>query len=287
MTAISIANYNGSFTVTGDGGGASNGSGGTIQRTTSHAVNLSAIVGTVSLGYMNIADSGANGINAASINNLTINHCNISDAAGNVAVDDGVKLTNTTGTIAITASAITGSRHQGVTIDNLNTNLAGLTMTSTTVSGTVAGDGMLVQMRGTSVLTSGTIGGASAANGNTFSNNSATGLQVVALDTSNVNLTVKNNAANGNNAGMDLDLTQAATMTLGVESNYVQQSAERRAELLQWHVEYGRNDDRHRAQQQHRHGGRIQLRLLLRRRNSRGVERWYAWSVHDRRQHHS
>jgi hypothetical protein len=74
-------------------------------------------------------------------------------------------------------------------------------------------------MRGTSVLTSGTIGGAVAANGNTFSNNSSTGLQVVGSDTSNSTLTVKNNAATGNNAGMDLDLTQAANMTLTVESN--------------------------------------------------------------------
>jgi len=218
-SAISIANYNGSFTVTGDGGAASNGSGGTIQRTTSHAVSLSAIVGTVSLNYMNIADSGANGINSASISNVTINHCNISDAAGNTSVDDGVKLSNTSGTIAITASSITGSRHQGVTIDNLNTNLAGLTMTSTTINGTAGGDGMLLQMRGTSVLTSGTIGGASAASGNTFSNNTSTGLQVVGADTSNMNLTVKNNAANSNNAGMDIDLSQAASMTLDVESN--------------------------------------------------------------------
>ena len=220
LNAISLANYNGSFTVTGDGGAASNGSGGTIQRTTSHAVNLSAVSGAVSLNYMNITNSGANGINSASASNITVNHCNISDTAGNVAVDDGIKLVNTSGTIAITASAITGSRHQGVTIDNLNTNLAGLTMTSTTVSGTAGGDGMLMQMRGTSVLTSGTIGGAAAANGNTFSNNSSTGLQVVNSDTSNtLSLTVRNNTLSGNNVGMDFDLGQSASMNIVVQSN--------------------------------------------------------------------
>jgi large repetitive protein len=220
VNAISIANFNGSFTVTGDGGAASNGSGGTIQKTTGHAVSLNAIVGTVSLNYMNITNSGANGINAASISNVTINHANISDTAGNTATDDGVNLSNTSGTITITASAITGSRRRGVTVDNLNTNLAGLTMTSTTVSGTVGGSGMLVQLRGTSVLTSGTIGGAAAANGNTFSNNVSTGLQVAGADTSNIlSLTVKNNAATSNNAGMDFDLSQAASMSLDVESN--------------------------------------------------------------------
>jgi hypothetical protein len=220
VNAISLSNYNGGFTVTGDGGATSNGSGGTIQRTTSHAINLNAISGAgVSLNYMNISESGANGINAAGVNNVTVNHCNVSDTAGNTAVDDGIKLVNTTGSIAITKSAVTGSRHQGITIDNLNTNLAGLTMTATTVNGTAGGDGMLMQMRGTSVLTSGTIGGASAADGNTFSNNSSTGLQVIGSDTSNSTLTVKNNAATGNNAGMDIDLSQAGGMTLVAESN--------------------------------------------------------------------
>jgi hypothetical protein len=220
LSGISIANYNGSFTVTGDGGATSNGSGGTIQRTSSHAVSLSSIVGTVSLNYMNISNSGANGINAASISNIILNHCNVSDTAGNAALDDGVKLTNTSGTIAITASSITGSRHQGVTIDNLNMALAGLTMTGTTISGTAGGDGMLMQMRGTSTLTSATIGGTAVANGNTFSNNASTALQVENSDSSNtLSLTVRNNTVSGNNAGIDFNVSQSASMTLNVESN--------------------------------------------------------------------
>jgi Putative Ig domain len=220
-SAITLTNFGGAFTVLGDGGSASNGSGGTIQRTTSHAVSLTGITGAgVSLGYLNISNSGANGINATTVSNLTVNHCNISDTAGSTLVDDGVGIRNASGTVAITNSAITGSRHQGVTIDNLNTNMAGLTMTSTTVSGTVGGDGMLVEMRGTSVLTSGTVGGATAAAGCTFSNNTSTGLQVVGADTANfLSLTVQNNAASGNNAGMDFDLSQAASMNIFVASN--------------------------------------------------------------------
>jgi len=98
--------------------------------------------------------------------------------------------------------------------------MAGLTMSSTTVSGTVGGDGMLMQMRGTSTLTSGTIGGSTAAAGCTFSNNASTGLQVVGADTSNIaGLTVQNNTVSGNNAGMDLDLSQAASMNIVVQSN--------------------------------------------------------------------
>ncbi|HEX9459611.1 MAG TPA: hypothetical protein VGA84_10730, partial [Thermoanaerobaculia bacterium] len=219
--AITLTNYAGTFAVAGDGGATSNGSGGTIQRTTSHAVSLTGITGVgVSLNYLNITNSGANGINATAVSNVTVNHCNISDNAGNTLLDDGIGLRNVSGTAAITNSAITGSRHQGLTIDNLNTNMAGLTMTSTTISGTVGGDGMLMQMRGTSVLTSGTVGGSTAAAGCTFSNNTSTGLQVVASDSANIlGLTVQNNTANGNNAGMDFDLSQAASMTIIVQSN--------------------------------------------------------------------
>jgi len=220
-SAITLTNFAGAFTVTGDGGSTSNGSGGTIQRTTSHAISLTGTTGTgVSLGYMNITNSGANGINATALSNVTVNHCNISDTAGSTLVDDGIGLHNVSGTAAITNSAITGSRHQGITLDNLNTNMAGLTMTATTVSGTVGGDGMLMQMRGSSVLTSGTIGGSTAAAGCTFSNNSSTGLQVVGADTANIlGLTAQNNTVSGNNAGMDFDLSQAASMNIVVQSN--------------------------------------------------------------------
>src|SRR5207248_9304583 len=202
-------------TVSGDGGAASNGSGGTIRNTTGHAVLLTAIAGTgVSLNYMNISDSGLNGIRATTVHNLTINRCNVSDAAGNTSTDDGIGLTNVTGNVNITNDAIAGSRHQGLNLDNLNANVASLTMTGTTISGTAGGDGALVRMRGTSVLTSGTI------SGSTFSNNTSTGLQFIASDTSNVAaLTVQNNTASGNNAGMDLDLEQSASMTVNVLTN--------------------------------------------------------------------
>ncbi len=220
VNAISIISYAGGFTVTGDGGGSSNGSGGTIQRTTSHSVSLSGITGAgVSLGYMNITNSGANGINSSAVSSVTVNHCNISDTAGNVAVDDGIALLNS-GAIAVTNSVISGSRHRGITVDNLNTNLSALTMSATTVSGTVGGDGVLIQMRGTSVLTTGTIGGSSAAAACTFSNNSSTGLQVSGVDTANIlGLTVQNNTLTGNNVGMDFDLTQSASMSIVVQSN--------------------------------------------------------------------
>ncbi len=212
---VSLTNTTGSFTVTGDGGNSNNGSGGVVSNTTGAGILLNNAV-NVSLGYMNITNSGANGIRGTTVNGFTLNRSNISDNAGNVAVDDGLGLSNTRGTLTLTDNSIANSRHQGVTIDNFNTNLDGLTISNITVSGTAGGDGVLIQMRGNSVLTTGTIAN------NTFSNNSSTGLQVNNADTGNISsLTVQSNLVDHNNAGMDFDLSQSASMTVTVLSNVI------------------------------------------------------------------
>jgi hypothetical protein len=93
-------------------------------------------------------------------------------------------------------------------------------MTGCSVTGTPGGDGVLMQMRGTSVLTTGVIGGNTAALGNSITNNSATGLQATGADTANyASLTVQNNTVSGNNAGMDFSLAQSSSMTVVAQSN--------------------------------------------------------------------
>ena len=224
----------GSFTIAGDGGGANNGSGGTIQTTTGDGI-LMTNVGTVSLGYINVTNPGLTGIKviptgwtfspanssaSTGVVNFTLNRCNISDNAGAVASDDGLTLSNASGTVSITNDVFTNARHQGVTVDNFNRNMASFTMTGSTVTGTPGGDGILMQMRGTSVMTTGAIGGNTVALGNQITSNSATGLQVSNADTANIsNLLVQNNTVSGNNAGMDFDLAQSSSMTIVVQSN--------------------------------------------------------------------
>ena len=214
-SAISVVNYIGAFTVLGDGGATSNGSGGTIRNTTGHGVSFANVAGTgVSLSYVNISNSGLNGVNVASGNNVTLNHCSVSDAAGDGTTDDGVHLSNVTGTVSLTNDAITGAPHHGLSLDNLNVNLASLTMTATTVSGAGGGSGADLHLRGTSTLTAGTISGC------TFSSNFATGLRVLGSNTSSVGgLTVQNNTVRDNTIGMDLDLENAASMTVDVLTN--------------------------------------------------------------------
>jgi hypothetical protein len=209
----------GGLIIVGDGGAANNGSGGTIQATTSDGVSLTSTA-NVSLGYINVTNPGLDSIRGTSVNGLTLNRSNLTDNAGAVAADDGLGLSNTSGALVITNDVITNARHQGVTIDNNNVNLASLLMTGSTVTGTVGGDGVLMQMRGTSVLTTGTIGGATAPLANTFSNNSSTGVQVNDVDTGSATLTIQGNAFSGNNAGTDLDVSPtAASLTVSVLSN--------------------------------------------------------------------
>ena len=100
--------------------------------------------------------------------------------------------------------------------------MAALTLTGSTISNTAGGDGVLIQMRGTSVMTAGTIGGAGALT-NTISASSSTGLQVVSGDTANIsNLSVLNNTVANNNAGMDLDVgPTGGSMTVVVQNNTI------------------------------------------------------------------
>ena len=227
----------GGLTVTGDGGAVSNGSGGTIQATTGDAI-LMTNVAKISLGYMNITNPGLTGIkvipvgwtlspaNSSTSNgvtNFTLNRCNISDNAGSVAADDGLTLSNASGNVTLTNNSFNAARHQGVTVDNFSVNMASFAMTGNTVSNTPGGDGMLMQMRGTSVMTTGAIGGATAVLGNTFSSNSATGLQIANADTGNIqSMNIQNNTISSNNAGTDLDLGQSSSYNITVQNNNFQ-----------------------------------------------------------------
>jgi uncharacterized repeat protein (TIGR01451 family) len=235
---IKLTRTSGSFTITGDGTANNNGSGGTISASTSHAIVINT-ASNVSLNQMTITNPGATGIQVAppgwvfgndatltgtGVNGFTLNRCTITDNAGNNSLDDGITIENGSGTISITNCVVTAARHQGITVDNLNQNMSSLTVQTNSVTQTPGGDGMLVQMRGASTLTTGLIGGASAGLGNTFSNNSATGLQISNSSSGGSNgnitlMTIQNNTLNANNAGIDCDLAQGASMTVKILNN--------------------------------------------------------------------
>ncbi len=226
----------GAFTVIGDGGAANNGSGGTIQNTTAEGI-LTNSTGTISLGYLNVTNSGTKGISVTGSTGVTINRCNVTDNAGG-ATDEGLNLINNTGTITLSDDVVDSAPHNQVNIDNNNTNITAINVTNSTFkctagntcqpSGSVGADGLVVQIRGTSVLTSANVQGC------TVTGNRSTGIQVSAADTATIgsssggtitapaashSFVVQSNTLSNNNAGIDMDKSQTSNITFEILSN--------------------------------------------------------------------
>jgi len=196
---------NGGLKVSGTGGA---GTGGTIQNST------------------------ADGVVMTSTDSPDLNWMNISDSAG-TAADDGVVITNVTGTVAIANCAITNSPHNGITVDNNNTNMAGFNLTNTTVScasgqpcqpsGSIGNDGFLLSMRGTSVLTSGLVSAC------TFSGVRGVAVQIQTNDSGRIgsnsggsitnSFTIQTSTFTNNAQAIDIDESQVSNLTFQVLNN--------------------------------------------------------------------
>ena len=243
----------GSFTVTGNGSTCTVATptcdGGSIQSSTGQGILLNK-VGPVSLTRMKIQNSGTRSVGTpaqtagdtcagACINGFTLDNSIITDSAGG-ALDDGLVLTNVTGAVSITNSAISNIPHNGVWVDNFSYNMSSFTMTNTTVScaagqpcqpsGSIGNDGLLLVMRGTSVLTSGLV------SGSTFSGHRAVGVQVQTNDTGRIgassggvitapaasnSFTIQSSTFTGNGQGIDVGTSQISNMAFQILSNSV------------------------------------------------------------------
>jgi len=231
VNGIKLVNTSGSFTVAGDNGASNNGSGGTISAATAEGVLIN-VASNISLGYMIIQNSATKGISATGVNGFTLNRSNVTDLAGG-ATDEGVKLANTSGTVTFSNDTISGAPHNGVFVDNNNTNMSSFNMTNTTItcpaggacvpSGSVGNDGLLLQMRGTSVLTSGLV------SASIFSGLRATGVQIQTADTARIgsnsagsivnSFTVQTSTFTNNGQAIDIDESQVSNLTFQVLNN--------------------------------------------------------------------
>jgi len=246
----------GPFTVTGNGSTCTLATqtcdGGSIQSSTGQGILLNK-VGAVSLTRMKIQNSGTlsvgtppigpvggeNVCNGACINGFSMDNSIITDSAG-AASDNGLVLTNVIGAVSITNSAISNIPHNGVDVDNFNFNMASFTFTGNTVqcqagqpcqpSGSLGNDGVLVSIRGTSILNFANV------QGSTFTGMRATGIQVVAGDSARIgsaasgqitapvasnSVTVQNNTFTGNNVGVDISQSQVANLAFQILNNSV------------------------------------------------------------------
>jgi VCBS repeat-containing protein len=212
------------LTVQGDGGGASNHSGGIINASTGAGVSLTSAA-NVNLGYLDITNSGADGISGTTVNGLVVNRTNIRDVntAGSVngtTNDNGIELTNASGTVTVSNSLIDQAPHNGIFLTNTSTNMTALNVTGTTISNmpntSTSNNGILVVAAGTS-----TIGGISVS-GSTFSNIFATGIQVDTNDTAtNSNIVVQNNTFTNDNIAANFTQNGSANVNLRMLTNSI------------------------------------------------------------------
>ncbi len=212
---VNATGTSGGLTVTGNGGACTSAgtcTGGAIQNSTGDGVVLTA------------TDSPS------------FTRFNVTDSAGTGA-DDGMVLTNITGTVTIANSTFINNPHNGVTVDNNNTNMAAFNFTNSTIScavgqpcqpsGSIGNDGLLLSMRGTSVLPVGVV------SGSTFTNLRAVGVQIQGNDSAKIGDTsvaanaqtaansfvVSNNTFTGNGQGIDMDTSQTASMSFRAQTN--------------------------------------------------------------------
>ena len=172
-----------------------------------------------------ILNSTGDGVSLTSTKSPSLTRMFVSDTAGG-ATDEGIEMDNVTGAVTLANSYVVGAPHNSVYLDNLDTNLASFTMTGTTLKDPLAGtgaNGLLVTMRGTSVLTLGTV------TGSTLDNAFSTGIQVQTDDTATISDFVVGAAGAGNgnsiinnNAGIDMDVSQGSHLTFHAVNNSVQ-----------------------------------------------------------------
>ena len=241
---ISLTSTTGSFTVTGTGGTCTVAtptcSGGSIQSSTGAGILIATSAQSINLNSMKIQNSGTRGIQTTGVNGFTLDNSIVTDSAG-TATDDGLNMANTSGTLTISNSAIANAPHNGMTVDNFNTNMTAFNFTNNTIScaagqpcqpsGSIGNDGLLLVMRGTSVLPSGVV------SGSTFSGVRAVGVQIQTNDTGRIGVNsgapgtfalttgnsfvVQNNTFTGNGQGIDMGTSQVSNMTFQVLNNTI------------------------------------------------------------------
>ncbi|MFN2622993.1 MAG: beta strand repeat-containing protein, partial [Chthoniobacterales bacterium] len=223
---IKLTNTSGSFTVTGSGGTCTLATqtcdGGSIQSPSAGGVLISN-ASNVSLTRMKIQNSGADGISATSVNGFTLNNSIITDvntvgSVNGTTNDCGIQFTNATGTVTISNSVIDQAPHDGIQLINTDTNMTAFNVTSTTISNmpnsTTSNNGILVNLLGSSHVTSSTVTGC------TFNNIFATGLQFDTNGSSlQSNLTIQTSAFTNNNIAMNFTQNGTGSATINVLNN--------------------------------------------------------------------
>jgi VCBS repeat-containing protein len=191
------------------------GSGGTIQNTTGDGISLTSTA-AVSLSFMNIQNGGEDGIDGTSVNGFSVASSNVTNN-GNAANEEGVSLANVSGAVSMTSTAVTSSAYNNLRIDNTTGTVSLLNISGSSFNNNDVGignHGALIEIRGTSQLTTASITGSS------FSGNEVMGIQVATGDTAVVsNFVLNGNTITNNELGIDFSKAQTSNLTFAILNN--------------------------------------------------------------------
>ncbi|HET7064093.1 MAG TPA: hypothetical protein VFI49_07415, partial [Rudaea sp.] len=246
LNGINVGNAGtGALTVTGNGGACAQDSdpctGGAIVNSSGSAVIVSN-AGKVSLARMKIENSAGDGIGGSAFAGLDLANVYMY-GNGQAAGYYGIHLANLSGSSAWTNLVVANSTHDNVFIDQTSGTLTSLAISGSTFNNAGASsNGIWLQPRGTSVVSSFTVSG-STFSGNplngillepadsgavstftvstsTFNNNASTGVFVTASDSSSVSgAIVQTSSFTNNGVHVDFSKGQSASLQFKILSN--------------------------------------------------------------------
>ena len=168
-------------------GTGSAGSGGTIQKTGTAGISLTSVGGSVSLTNMVVKTSTHDGIRGTTVNNFTLASCSVT-SNGTVSADNGVHITDASGSVSMTNDSVTSSFGDNVDFDSTVSSAAVITtftVTGGAYSSSTNGAGFLVQLKNNAVIQTG----------------SFTGVTLNANATYAIDLVTNDNSTIGNGSG--------------------------------------------------------------------------------------
>jgi hypothetical protein len=207
---LNTTGASGGLTVIGTGAAAS---GGTIQKTTTAGISLTSVGGSVSLTDMNVKNGTHDGIRGTSVNNFSLTGCNVT-GNGTLAADNGLHITDASGTVGISGTTVTTSFGDNVDFDSTVSSAAvvtTMTVGTSTFSNSSNGAGFLIQLKNTAAINTGSITGC------TFNANATYAIDVVTNDNSTTGdgvgapgtgtITISNNTVT-NDGGVGISFAQ-------------------------------------------------------------------------------
>jgi hypothetical protein len=215
------------FSVTGDGGGSNNGSGGTISGMTGANMSVGGFelpgngvylrnAQNIALGYMNVSGSQNNGVFGDDVTGFTLVRSNITNS-GTITglLEAGLRFYELLGSASVTNSTISGSFESNMLLTPASGVLGNLTISGSTIgpnSVTTGLDGLQINGSGTADVTV-------VVTGTVFTGNRSGGVSASFLNNSKQNWNISGSTFQNQTNAISLITSDNADLTYDVHDN--------------------------------------------------------------------